>query len=196
MIRLASLPSVRLCWRSRDQSIGSIRPLLASLDLSISATRKWNSMRTRILQCAIRERVGKVRSATTGRSAADCTWRCPTWARFDSLSVFGSATKLVKNLPLASHRGLMSSDISIVCGRGGRPIVFRRKTVAYLNDELAARPDSGVRMEVELCSYGSHERQRQTISRFEEAVRAADGEILHQSSIPEIAYEAALIRSS
>ena len=70
------------------------------------------------------------------------------------------------------------------------------ETVAYLNDELAARPDSRIRMEVELWSYRSHERQRQTISRFEEAVRAADGEILHQSSIPEIAYEAALIRSS
>ena len=67
------------------------------------------------------------------------------------------------------------------------------ETVAYLNDELAARPDSRIRMEVELWSYRSHERQRQTISRFEEAVRAADGEILHQASIPEIAYEAALI---
>ena len=67
------------------------------------------------------------------------------------------------------------------------------ETVAYLNDELAARPDSRIRVEVELWSYRSHERQRQTISRFEEAVRAADGEILHQSSIPEIAYEAALI---
>ena len=67
------------------------------------------------------------------------------------------------------------------------------ETIAYFNDELAARPESRVRMEVELCSYGSHERQRQTISRFEEAVRAADGEILHQASIPEIAYEAALV---
>lgn len=67
------------------------------------------------------------------------------------------------------------------------------ETVAYLNDELSARPDSKVRMEVELWSCRSHERQRRTISRFEEAVRAGGGEILHQASIPEIAYEAALI---
>ena len=67
------------------------------------------------------------------------------------------------------------------------------ETVAYFNDELAERPDSRVRMEFELWSYQSQERQRQTISRFEEAVREAGGKILHQASIPEIAYEAALI---
>ncbi len=68
-----------------------------------------------------------------------------------------------------------------------------QETISYFNDELAARPDSRIRMEVELWSYQSHERQRQTIFRFEQAVRAADGEILHQASIPQIAYEAALI---
>ena len=67
------------------------------------------------------------------------------------------------------------------------------ETIAYFNDQLAAHPESRVRMEFELWSYRSHERQRQTNSRFEEAVRAADGEILHQASNPEIAYEAALI---
>ncbi len=66
-------------------------------------------------------------------------------------------------------------------------------TVAYLNDELAARPNSAIRIEVELWSYRSRERQRQVISRFAGAVRASEGEIVHQASIPEIAYEAALI---
>ncbi len=67
------------------------------------------------------------------------------------------------------------------------------ETVAYFNDELAERPDSRVRMEVELWSYQNQERQRQTISRFEEVVRESGGEILHKASIPEIAYEAALV---
>ena len=67
------------------------------------------------------------------------------------------------------------------------------ETIGYLDDELAARPDSRIRIEIELWSYRSRERRRQAVFRFEGAVRASEGEIVHQVSIPEVAYEAALI---
>ena len=65
-------------------------------------------------------------------------------------------------------------------------------TVDWLADELEARTDP-VRVEIELWSYQSTERQRQSSIRFEQAVRAVGGEFLHRASIPEIAYHAAMV---
>lgn len=65
-------------------------------------------------------------------------------------------------------------------------------TIEWLADELEARTDP-VRAEIELWSYQSIARRRQASARFEQAVRAVGGEFLHRSSIPEIAYEAALV---
>ena len=65
-------------------------------------------------------------------------------------------------------------------------------TIEWLADELEARTDP-VRVEIELWSYRSAERRRQSSVRFERAVVAVGGEFLHQASIPEIAYEAALV---
>lgn len=65
-------------------------------------------------------------------------------------------------------------------------------TIEWLADKLEARTDP-VRAEIELWSYQSTARRRQASARFEQAVRAVGGEFLHQSSIPEIAYEAALV---
>ena len=65
-------------------------------------------------------------------------------------------------------------------------------TIEWLADELEARTDP-VRVEIELWSYQSAERRQQSSVRFEQAVRAVGGEFLHQASIPDIAYEAALV---
>ena len=65
-------------------------------------------------------------------------------------------------------------------------------TIEWLADELGARTDP-VRAEIELWSYQSTVRRRQASARFEQAVRAVGGEFLHRSSIPAIAYEAALV---
>ena len=65
-------------------------------------------------------------------------------------------------------------------------------TIEWLAARLDAQTDP-LRVEVELWSYESGERRRQSANRFEEAVRASRGEILHRTSIPEIAYEGALI---
>ena len=73
-------------------------------------------------------------------------------------------------------------------------------TVAYLNERLAEGVDN-VRLEVELWSSGSRHdsgranqaRLQQAWSSFQQAVRAAKGEIVHQASIPQIGYEAALV---
>ena len=62
-------------------------------------------------------------------------------------------------------------------------------TVAYLNERLDDGSDD-VRLEVELWWRGSIQRAQ---SRFVDAVRAADGQIIHQASIPEIGYQAALV---
>ena len=65
-------------------------------------------------------------------------------------------------------------------------------TIEWLADELEAQTDP-VRAEIELWSYQDAGRRRQSSARFEQAVRAASGEVLRRASIPEIAYEAALI---
>ena len=50
-----------------------------------------------------------------------------------------------------------------------------------------------IRVEVELWSYQGAERRRQSSIRLERAVRDAGGEIHRRASIPDIAYEAALV---
>lgn len=65
-------------------------------------------------------------------------------------------------------------------------------TIEWLADQLEARTDP-VRVEIELWSYQSAERRRQSSVRFAQAVREVGGEFLHQASLPEIAYEAALV---
>lgn len=62
-------------------------------------------------------------------------------------------------------------------------------TVAYLNERLVDGSDV-VRLEVEIWWRGS---PRQAQSRFVEAVRATDGRIIHEASIREIGYQAALV---
>ena len=66
-------------------------------------------------------------------------------------------------------------------------------TITYLNKHLADRPDSAVRLEIELWISQSTVRQRQSNLRFDEALRSAGGEVVERSSIPEIAYEAVLV---
>ena len=66
-------------------------------------------------------------------------------------------------------------------------------TVSYLAQELDWQPDSVVRLEVELWSYHDRNRQRRRVAAFEETVREAGSEVVHRASIPEIAYEAALV---
>ena len=66
-------------------------------------------------------------------------------------------------------------------------------TVAYLEEELDWQPDAVVRLEVELWSYRDRNRQRRRAAAFEDTVREAGGEVVHSASIPEIAYEAALV---
>ena len=61
-----------------------------------------------------------------------------------------------------------------------------------LAEALEARTDP-VRVEIELWSYRGVERQRRSSNHFEHAVRDAGGEIRHRASIPDIAYEAALV---
>lgn len=65
-------------------------------------------------------------------------------------------------------------------------------TIDWLTEALEARTDP-VRVEVELWSYQGAERRQQSSIRLERAVRDAGGEIRRQASIPEIAYEAALV---
>ena len=62
-------------------------------------------------------------------------------------------------------------------------------TVAHLKERLEDGSDD-VRLEVELWWRGN---TRRVHSRFVEAVQAADGRIVHQASIPEIGYRAALV---
>ena len=65
-------------------------------------------------------------------------------------------------------------------------------TVAWLADQLEAQTDP-VRAEIEIWSYQSAERRRRSAARFAQAVGIAGGEIVHRASIPEVAYEAALV---
>ena len=66
------------------------------------------------------------------------------------------------------------------------------ETISYFTRQLEERPDSVVRVEIEQWSDDGRER-RQARARFEEAVHATRGEFIYRSSIPQIAYEAALL---
>lgn len=65
-------------------------------------------------------------------------------------------------------------------------------TISWLAGELEARTDP-IRVEIELWSYQDAERRRRSVSHFEQVVDTADGKILDRTSIPEIAYDAALV---
>ena len=65
-------------------------------------------------------------------------------------------------------------------------------TISWLAGELEARTDS-VQVEIELWSHQDAERSQRSASRFEQAAATAEGRILSRASIPEIAYEAALV---
>ena len=65
-------------------------------------------------------------------------------------------------------------------------------TTDWLTAELEAGTDP-VRLEIELWSYQGTDRRGPSATRFEHAVDAVGGEIIHRTSIAEIAYEAALV---
>ena len=65
-------------------------------------------------------------------------------------------------------------------------------TISWLAGELEAQADP-VQVEIELWSHQDAERRHRSASRFEQAVDTAEGRILSRASIPEIAYEAALV---
>ena len=65
-------------------------------------------------------------------------------------------------------------------------------TIDWLAGELEAGTDP-VRVEIELWNHAAADRRRPSAARFEQALNAVGGEILHRASIPEIAYEAALV---
>ena len=67
------------------------------------------------------------------------------------------------------------------------------ETIDSFNEQLADRPDATVRVEIELWSHQSRENQRRANARLEAAVRDSGGELVRRCSIPEIAYEAALV---
>lgn len=65
-------------------------------------------------------------------------------------------------------------------------------TIRWLTDQTEGQTDP-VRAEFELWSYASNLQRRRSAARFEQAVHSARGEILCRASVPEIAYEAALV---
>lgn len=65
-------------------------------------------------------------------------------------------------------------------------------TISYLKEHLADRAGSRVRVEIELWSHRNDTRQARSGDRFDQALRSAGGEIISQSSIPDVAYEAVL----
>lgn len=68
-----------------------------------------------------------------------------------------------------------------------------QEIIHLLQKELESQPDSKIRIEVELWSYKNTDKRQHAIERFEEAVQNSAGAIIDRASIPEIAYEAALI---
>lgn len=65
-------------------------------------------------------------------------------------------------------------------------------TLDYLNDNLALQTDL-IRAECELWSYQSSYKKTKAREKFRRIVRESGGVVVHQSSIPAIAYEAVLI---
>lgn len=66
-------------------------------------------------------------------------------------------------------------------------------TVQWIREQLATEPARKRRLEVELWSHSSLARQRAARRVFEDALREVDGRLVDSASIPEIAYEAALL---
>jgi len=67
------------------------------------------------------------------------------------------------------------------------------ETIKYWQDEAAKHPDRPVRTEVELWFYASDSQRAKGLQDFRAAVSAAGGSIVHEATIPEIAYQGALI---
>ncbi len=65
--------------------------------------------------------------------------------------------------------------------------------VDYLEDLLSDDLEGPIRLEVELWSFRSSRRREAANSRFEASVANSGGELVHRSSIAEIAYEGALV---
>ena len=74
----------------------------------------------------------------------------------------------------------------------GPPDRVPDSTISWLADALEAQTDP-VRVEIELWNYRGAERRSRSTALFQQAVSAVGGEILCSASIPEIAYEAALL---
>lgn len=70
---------------------------------------------------------------------------------------------------------------------------FHKAIAEYLQQRLKDSPDSEHRVEVELWSSAARERREHARRRFREALGEAGGRLVHRASIPEVAYEAALI---
>ena len=66
-------------------------------------------------------------------------------------------------------------------------------TISFLKGHLADRPDSSVRVEIELWSHQSTGRRHRDNDRFEQSLSSAGGDIVTRSSIPQIAYKAVLV---
>lgn len=67
------------------------------------------------------------------------------------------------------------------------------ESITYLNSQLDSIIGPSLRLEVELWSYQSTNRQQSAFERVKKAVKLSGGHIIRRASIPEIAYEAALI---
>ena len=63
----------------------------------------------------------------------------------------------------------------------------------YIKEKIESNPDTPLRLEIELWSYAGTVSREKATTRFEQAVRSSNGMIISRASIPEIAYEAALI---
>lgn len=66
-------------------------------------------------------------------------------------------------------------------------------TIEYLQQRLKDSPGSEHRVEVELWSSAARERREHARRRFREVLGEAGGKLIHSTSIPDVAYEAALV---
>ncbi len=66
-------------------------------------------------------------------------------------------------------------------------------TVDFIRQRLRDEPDADHRVEIELWSYAARERREKAGRMFLGVLQQAGGKLVHRSSIPEVAYEAALV---
>lgn len=66
-------------------------------------------------------------------------------------------------------------------------------TIEFIEQRVQDSPDALHRVEVELWSYTARAPRERALRRFREVLREAGGKIVHSASIPEVAYEAALV---